>query len=70
MLIHIHYDGRRFVVEAPKGSRLVHTSGEDCLVFRYWGRTAYLLTPFVVMFARKRARGLRVVSETAAESPT
>jgi hypothetical protein len=63
MIIHVHHDGTRYVIEAPKGGRLVRTSGEDCLVFRHRGRTEYLLTPFVVMFAERREKGLSVVSE-------
>jgi hypothetical protein len=63
MLIHLHHDGRRYVVEAPNGSRVVRTSGEDCLIFHHRGRTEYLLTPFVVLFARRKDKGLRLVSE-------
>ena len=63
MIINIHLDGRRYVVEAPNGSRVVRTSGQDCLVFRHRGKTEYLLTPFVVLFGERRAKGLRVVSE-------
>jgi hypothetical protein len=64
MIINIHLDGRRYVVEAPNGSRVVRTSGEDCLVFRHRDRTEYLLRPFVVLFAERREKGLRLVSET------
>jgi hypothetical protein len=69
MIVHIYLGGKRYVVEAPKGSRVVRTGGEDCLVYRHRNRTEYLPTPFVVMFARRRAKGLRVVSEATAESP-
>jgi hypothetical protein len=48
MLVGIHNEGRVYVIEAPAGARVVQTSGEDCLVYRWEGRTEYLLTPFAV----------------------
>ena len=67
MLVRIHNDGRVYVIEAPASARVVQTSGEDCLVYRWSGRTEYLLTPFAVMYARQGARGLRLVRETPAK---
>jgi hypothetical protein len=63
MHIQVHLDGRCYVIEAPKGSRVVPTSGLDCLVYRFGGTKEYLLTPFVVLFAERQEKGLRVVSE-------
>jgi hypothetical protein len=68
MLVRIYHDGRVYVIEAPANARVVQTSGEDCLVYRWNGRTEYLLTPFVLMYARQGARGLRLVRETAAKA--
>jgi hypothetical protein len=61
--IHVHLDGTRYVVEAPRGSRVVHACDGDCLILRRRGRFEYLLTPLVVLFAERREKGLRVVSE-------
>jgi hypothetical protein len=63
MLVHIHHEGRVYDIEAPAGARIVQTSGEDCLVYRWEGRTEYLLTPFAGLCARKGERGLRLVRE-------
>jgi hypothetical protein len=63
MLIRIHQGGRFYVIEAPAGARVVRTSAEDCLVFRWEERTEYLLTPFAVMCARDGVKGLRLVCE-------
>jgi hypothetical protein len=41
MLVRIHHDGRVYVIEAPASARVVQTSGEDCLVYRWSGRTEY-----------------------------
>lgn len=68
MLIHIHHDDRVYVIEAPASARVVQTSGDDCLVYQWSGRTEYLLTPFVLMYARQGARGLRLVRETPAKA--
>jgi hypothetical protein len=68
MLVHIHKDGRVYEIEAPAGARVVQTSGEDCLVYRWGGRTEYLLTPFAVMCARDDARGLRLLREMPEEA--
>ena len=45
MLVRIHHGGRVYVIEAPANARVVQTSGEDCLVYQWSGRTEYLLTP-------------------------
>jgi hypothetical protein len=63
MLVRIHHEGRVYEIEAPAGARIVQTSGEDCLVYRWEGRTEYLLTPFAVLCAREGAKGLRLVCE-------
>jgi hypothetical protein len=68
MLVHIHHERWVFVIEAPAGTWVVQTSGEDCLVYRWGGRTEYLLTPFAVMCARDGARGLRLVCEMPEEA--
>jgi hypothetical protein len=68
MRVRIHHEGRVYVIEAPAGARVVQTSGEDCLVYRWGGRTEYLLTPFTVMCARDGARGLRLVCEMPQEA--
>ena len=52
MRARIHHEGRSYLIEAPAGARVVRTGGEDCLVYRYAGRTEYLLTPFAVSHAR------------------
>jgi hypothetical protein len=67
MLLRIHQEGRGYEIEAPAGARVVHTSAEDCLVYRWGGRTEYLLTPFAVLCARDGAKGLRLVCEMADE---
>jgi hypothetical protein len=64
MRVRIHHEGRVFVIEAPADARVVKTSGEDCLVYRWHENTEYLLTPFAVMCAREGARGVRLISET------
>jgi hypothetical protein len=63
MQIRIHDGGRVYVIDAPAGARVVRTSAEDCLVFRWEGRMEYLLTPFAVLCARDGTRGLRLVCE-------
>ncbi len=68
MLVRIHHDGRAYIIEAPAGARVVQTSGEDCLVYRWEGRTEYLLTPFAVMCARDGSKGLRLVLEMPEEA--
>jgi len=68
MRVRIHQDDRICVIEAPASARVVQTSGEDCLVYRWSGCTEYLLTPFAVMYARQGARGLRLVRETPAKA--
>jgi hypothetical protein len=64
MLVHIHYGGWLYMIEAPAGARVVQTSGEDSLVYEWNGRTEYLLTPFAVLSARDGAKGLRLISQT------
>ena len=66
MLIRIFYEGLCYEIRAPNGARVVRTSGEDCLVYQWSGRTEYLLTPFAVLSARNGAKGLRLISETPA----
>ena len=68
MLVRIHHDDRVYLIEAPASARVVQTSGEDCLVYRWSGRTEYILTPFAVMYARQGARGLRLVRDTPAKA--
>jgi hypothetical protein len=68
MLVRIHHGGRVYVIEAPANARVVQTSGEDCLVYRWSGRTEYILTPFALMCARQGARGLRLVRDTPAKA--
>lgn len=70
MLVRIHHGGRVFVIESPAPARVVQTSGEDCLVYEWRGRTEYLLTPFAVMYARQAARGLRLIRERPADPLT
>ena len=64
MLVRIHHGGRVYVIESPDTARVVQTSGEDCLVYDWKGRTEYLLTPFAIFCARNAAKGLHLVSET------
>jgi hypothetical protein len=64
MMVRIHHDSGVYVIEAPADARVVKTSGEDCLVYRWHGNTEYLLTPFAVMCARDGVRGVRLISET------
>jgi hypothetical protein len=66
--VRIHHEGRVYEIEAPAGARVVQTSGEDCLAYRWEGRTEYLLTPFAVLRARKGVRGLRLVCEMPEEA--
>jgi hypothetical protein len=61
MLVHIHHEGRVYEIEAPAGARVVQSSADDCLVYRWDRRTEYLLTPFAVLCARDGARGLRLL---------
>jgi hypothetical protein len=68
VLVRIHHEGRLYVIEAPAGARVVCTSAEDCLVFRWEGRMEYLLTPFAVLCARAGAWGLRLVCEMPEEA--
>ena len=68
MLIRVYYKEMCYEIRAPNGARVVRTSGDDCLVYQWCGRTEYLLTPFVLMYARQGARGLRLVRETAAKA--
>jgi hypothetical protein len=63
MRIRIHDEGRVYLIDAPAGARVVRTSGEDCLVYRWEWRTEYLLTPFAVLCARDATRGLRLLRE-------
>jgi hypothetical protein len=68
MQVRIHYNGETHDIEAPEGARVVQTSGEDCLVYRFEGRTEYLLTPFAVMCARAGTKGLRLIREEGGSS--
>lgn len=70
MLVRVHHEGRTYVIEAPAGARVVRTSEDDCLVYRYRGRQEFLLTPLAVLLARDGARGLRLISEGQADFPT
>ncbi len=53
MLVRIHHDDKVYVIEAPASARIIQTSGADCLVYQWSGRTEYLLTPFALMYARQ-----------------
>ena len=45
MRVRIHDAGVFYSIEAPSGSRVVRTSGEDCLVYRHDDRTEYVERP-------------------------
>ena len=65
MQIRIYHDGRSYLIEVPAGTRVVRTSGEDCLVYSHDNRIGYLLTPFADHHARAGTKGLKLIDEVA-----